>query len=152
VVTSTRAGWFVGNGVAAREKLRTPAAKKRKADQDQRAADDPVDRVDAWHGERRGQQAIQGETIQNSGRKEQDRSPDDGCRSGAVHLFSNRVRTHALLPENAGGDEARVAQKRQPWCHSKKLTTRVSIGEIGTDKGNGSDGGGTTQDGARPNR
>jgi hypothetical protein len=27
VVTSARAGWFVGTGVAAREKSRTPAAK-----------------------------------------------------------------------------------------------------------------------------
>ena len=93
VVTSARAGRFVGTGVPAREKLRIPAAASAKPMRIREPAMIQWTRSILGTGQR--QQAIQDEAEQKSGEKAEERSRDDARSFGVGHLLPSRVLTHA---------------------------------------------------------
>src|SRR5262249_59933252 len=125
-------------------KVANPRDCRRQTDQDQRAGDAPVHQVGLGKGERQRQQAIGDEADQKSGEKEEGGSRDDARRFGVGRLLPSRVHFHVCSRRCCP-----AAQKRQLRCHSRRLTTSVST-EIGTGKGNGGDGAGTTEERGGP--
>src|SRR3546814_767456 len=150
VVTSSRVGSFVGTVVAAREKLRMPAAASatpmriRQPPTVQRirsplgTANTKGSRRSAPSPSRRAPRKRRG------GRAMTPAVPLSFtcCPAGSLHMNA---------PADAGGLRGRNSLlKTTTWVSFCKLTTAVSTGETGTAKGNGGDDVGTTQDRGGP--